>query len=105
MGLGHYHKVFLFDDEITTGITIINAIKQLIEEEVKEIHIAIIFSFLKLNVLKKINSFKQVKSFVTTNLGFPCQLKNEVFDFKYRIAYKTSILREYMSCNQQKKEY
>jgi len=64
-------KILLFDDEITSGQTMINAITALIQNGVSEIHIAVIYSFCCQSVLDVIANYPQVRSFTTTNLGTP----------------------------------
>jgi ribose-phosphate pyrophosphokinase len=64
-------KILLFDDEITSGHTMIHAIEALIQNEVKEIHVAVIYSFCSQAVLDRIALYPQVRSLITTNLGTP----------------------------------
>ncbi|GAX45437.1 ribose-phosphate pyrophosphokinase [Tolypothrix sp. NIES-4075] len=90
-------KILLLDDEINSGETLLVAIERLLNEDVEEIHIAIIYSFVKESILDKISKIKTIKSFTTTNLGIPiCPTNVLNLNFDYHIIDCSELLLQYI---------
>jgi ribose-phosphate pyrophosphokinase len=78
--------VLLFDDEVTTGDTLVNAARAAAACGAAEIHAAVIHSLCGAAVLRRLGEVPAVRSFVTTNLALPLdEAERAGLPFEYRV--------------------
>lgn len=87
------HTLLLFDDEITSGDTLVHAAAAASAAGAAEIHVAVVYSFADLAVLRRLDEIPQVRSFTTTNLGVPVPADEQAqLRFDYEVVDCSGLL-------------
>jgi ribose-phosphate pyrophosphokinase len=85
--------VLLFDDEVTTADTLVNAAGAASAAGATEIHVAVLYSFADISALKRLNEIRQIRSFTTTNLGIPIpEQERGQLEFEYEVVDCSNLL-------------
>ncbi|HEX5872176.1 MAG TPA: ribose-phosphate diphosphokinase [Longimicrobium sp.] len=88
-------SVLLFDDEIGTGDTLVNAARAAARAGAAEIHAAVVFSFAAPEVLRRLAEVPALRSFTTTNLALPLPAaERAALGLDYRVVDCAGVLLE-----------